>query len=187
MGNANRHVRIAEAARFIPTCVGNAEPVLGRLKFSPVHPHVCGERAYRYFSLIYYYGSSPRVWGTHILMDITPILKRFIPTCVGNASSSDSYWRPSPVHPHVCGERASAARPNSFFNGSSPRVWGTPMARRLANLRLRFIPTCVGNAELLIMEIASPTVHPHVCGERTNNHLILLLCNGSSPRVWGTL
>ncbi len=48
---------------FIPTCVGNTinravieSPIL-------VHPHVCGEYIYFFFTQSGYTGSSPRVWG----------------------------------------------------------------------------------------------------------------------------
>ncbi len=53
--------------------------------------------------------------------------------------------RTSTVHPHACGEHivSSSTRTRSF--GSSPRMWGTLYKAELASLRMRFIPTHVGN------------------------------------------
>ena len=50
-------------------------------------------------------GSSPRVWGT---LDVAPqqaVVRRFIPTGVGNAGCVGSVGRFCAVHPHGCGER----------------------------------------------------------------------------------
>jgi len=119
-------IRIAylRIGRFIPTCVGNITdlPCNGRRK--PVHPHVCGEHAYRRISWELICGSSPRVWGTSPLCGSRIIGSRFIPTCVGNmfwfisftmtarfiptcvGNILSFYYRRdvAAVHPHVCGE-----------------------------------------------------------------------------------
>ena len=72
---------------------------------STVHPHGCGERYYLANFLKLQAGSSPRLWGTPHNHYSNLILRRFIPTAVGNA-----YWRKDAplvrtVHPHGCGER----------------------------------------------------------------------------------
>ncbi len=90
------------------------------------------------------------------------------------------------VHPHVCGERDNATAIVVPTPGSSPRVWGTPGFPAFYFSFLRFIPTCVGNAEKCRFKKADNTVHPHVCGERQFVHLIQQKQLGSSPRVWGT-
>jgi len=74
-------------------------------------------------------------------------------------------------------------------------------------LRIRFIPTCVGNISPLHGPAQSATVHPHVCGEHAREGAgvegagrFIPTCvgnidlaedvdggeAGSSPRVWGT-
>ena len=53
--------------------------------------------------------------------------------------------RTSTVHPHACGEHIGSSSPRTRAFGSSPRMWGTLYKAELASLRMRFIPTHVGN------------------------------------------
>ncbi len=77
--------RMRPNMRFIPTHVGNA-PYPARTRKAPaVHPHARGERVNHCFPVCYYYGSSPRTWGTPGTSATTPPVSRFIPTHVGNA------------------------------------------------------------------------------------------------------
>ena len=152
--------------RFIPTGVGNAR--LGRHNriSIPVHPHGCGERNPHLIRVLVLHGSSPRVWGTHRLKCYIDLVRRFIPTGVGNA-----YWPITrnwlkPVHPHGCGERISEADRNLLNAGSSPRVWGTRDFTGNRGNVWRFIPTGVGNAYAWHLHSFLLAVHPHGCGER---------------------
>ena len=91
-------------------------------------------------------GSSPRTWGTQVEPDVQRLVRRFIPTHVGNAAGSGgSRYRPT-VHPHARGERGTVPTFIAAAGGSSPRTWGTPFAGRICSLPFRFIPTHVGNA-----------------------------------------
>ncbi|MDK2892840.1 MAG: hypothetical protein PWQ49_1232 [Methanohalophilus sp.] len=133
---------------------------------------------------------------------------RFIPTCVGNSAPSCPAPIASAVHPHVCGELfriggyilvSHTVHPHvcgelvnkSVFdlcdNGSSPRVWGTPVHQIDNTHALRFIPTCVGNSVPLTPLAFGAMVHPHVCGELSKQTFGDISGIGSSPRVWGTL
>ncbi len=114
------------------------------------------------------------------------LLRRFIPTYMGNAILSLKTARPCTVHPHVHGERSESRSRHPLLAGSSPRTWGTrgpfPSYRDLC----RFIPTYMGNAvsdNPCSVEIA---VHPHVHGERMTARVLLPMKSGSSPRTWGT-
>ena len=152
-----------------------------------VHPHVCGERGMVEIKSKLPHGSSPRVWGTLDGQPTGKHFKRFIPTCVGNAAWDRRPDRMSAVHPHVCGERLYMDTHFFAVPGSSPRVWGTRLRIIWAIFRLRFIPTCVGNASATQSENKRMAVHPHVCGERQNRNDEIVDNFGSSPRVWGTL
>ena len=78
-----------EAARFIPTCVGNTAS--GRNAPGPT------------------VGSSPRAWGIHQARKLLPLGRRFIPTCVGNTNRTATVRQLDAVHPHVRGEYGVAA------------------------------------------------------------------------------
>jgi len=172
-------------SRFIPTCVGNTDEILKALLKVTVHPHVCGEYLGTMNANGRARGSSPRVWGIRCSSCCSSWSLRFIPTCVGNTSSShDASARirfiptcvgntnqrrtfpclPS-VHPHVCGEYVSSPTDHRIQPGSSPRVWG-----------IRALQIEIDEAR---------AVHPHVCGEYFGGLDLVLRRGGSSPRVWG--
>ena len=131
-------------------------------------------------------GSSPRLWGTLAIGKETHVVRRFIPTAVGNALLSvlRSPW--SSVHPHGCGERIVYRVCRMFKIGSSPRLWGTPPLCDYCRSQSRFIPTAVGNAPKNAKGFGPRTVHPHGCGERGSAICSASGVFGSSPRLWGT-
>jgi len=94
-------------------------------------------------------------------------------------------WRTA-VHPHVHGERIDNQRRDRRRCGSSPRTWGTLHPDIKPYLKLRFIPTYMGNARENTPADPSGSVHPHVHGERAVNGSTELVATGSSPRTWGT-
>ncbi len=132
-------------------------------------------------------GSSPRMWGTPYRYAWQWENPRFIPTHVGNTLA---FW-PTPagdaVHPHACGEHAITAAPASASNGSSPRMWGTPICGHHQRRPARFIPTHVGNTARSPLGEDTGAVHPHACGEHPLKNRMSALSVGSSPRMWGTL
>ena len=166
--------------------MGNAPLSRAVVAGTPVHPHVCGERQAYMVRMPHNSGSSPRVWGTLDTHFFAVPLRRFIPTCVGNADTPYSQFSPVSVHPHVCGERFPSFSEISMFSGSSPRVWGTHGSASAGKDIVRFIPTCVGNAQNPYLQIVNKAVHPHVCGERRRARVCISPQRGSSPRVWGT-
>jgi len=124
-GTCNRRLQTSVTRRFIPTCVGNISMAPGMHIEITVHPHVCGEHLYLFIIIHYYYGSSPRVWGTYARNSGPPESRRFIPTCVGNMPRCKARMAGVAVHPHVCGEHNSPSACPPCMCGSSPRVWGT--------------------------------------------------------------
>ncbi len=112
---------------------------------------------------------------------------RFIPTGVGNGWTSLSMKPQVTVHPHGCGERGVWPRNVEHLDGSSPRVWGTDPLTSTDPVMDRFIPTGVGNGEMLAGNPSQLPVHPHGCGERVIVFSVNGLTIGSSPRVWGTV
>ena len=51
---------------------------------------------------------------------------------------------------------------------------------------VRFIPTCMGNADQWLDCPWYLAVHPHVHGEREALEALPVPLDGSSPRAWGT-
>ena len=87
-GTRNQKGARSGLGRFIPTHVGNARVFGGALMGGPVHPHARGERTISSMPVTRWSGSSPRTWGTHRRAKSVRLNVRFIPTHVGNASSS---------------------------------------------------------------------------------------------------
>ena len=172
--------------RFIPTGVGNTPRVAGNGRGHAVHPHGCGEHGQVAVFHQQGGGSSPRVWGTLHKRIEANIARRFIPTGVGNTSSTTSTVRSASVHPHGCGEHKIPVTLKSRLVGSSPRVWGTLWLMANWYRKERFIPTGVGNTITATGVASWRPVHPHGCGEHVAGALIVLTVRGSSPRVWGT-
>jgi len=134
-------------AWFIPTYMGNASPAWPSNRDRPVHPHVHGERSNAGAHRSPISGSSPRTWGTRLVEGHARILRRFIPTYMGNAGDSAPGPPDDSVHPHVHGERSGGRIPTTRPSGSSPRTWGTLQRPDVRCTWARFIPTYMGNAD----------------------------------------
>ena len=176
-----------DLCRFIPACVGNSHSPLTAMAIESVHPRVCGELSVSSCYLQDSVGSSPRVWGTQTRAGGTLSDPRFIPACVGNSHRGTAAPGHQAVHPRVCGELLSTTPTQWFYDGSSPRVWGTPGNYVHLTLRHRFIPACVGNSPTGLLSASNTAVHPRVCGELSVCSAPPTRIFGSSPRVWGTL
>ena len=72
--------------RFIPTPVGNTPNLPPFLNIPSVHPHACGEHCSEFSVFSRPAGSSPRLWGTPLVVVNEYMSNRFIPTPVGNTS-----------------------------------------------------------------------------------------------------
>jgi len=132
--------------RFIPACAGNAALATAFHERATVHPRVCGERGSGARLTSPSPGSSPRVRGTPLLLEMRSLSIRFIPACAGNARRAFSRTFSTPVHPRVCGERRERRKRGCGESGSSPRVRGTRFAFGRSDNIHRFIPACAGNA-----------------------------------------
>ena len=171
--------------RFIPTCVGNTLPSFRSCPLASVHPHVRGEYLRHRFERVGADGSSPRAWGIRPCRFPRPCAWRFIPTCVGNTSGTFLVEQLGLVHPHVRGEYVQRKDERAIASGSSPRAWGIQTIKRLMDMGVRFIPTCVGNTMSRTISIPFLSVHPHVRGEYSISRTWASFIRGSSPRAWG--
>ena len=117
----------SNAARFIPTRVGNTLQIVKLTVEQPVHPHACGEHLRVPCDRCFANGSSPRVWGTQGGLVFAATIIRFIPTRVGNTFGREIPCLLYTVHPHACGEHVHGRKARRKNSGSSPRVWGTQL------------------------------------------------------------
>ena len=166
--------------------MGNTQNRKRQLRSNTVYPHACGEHSLHPRHCWPECGLSPRMWGTREVAPRHVHTLRFIPTYVGNASAFCNLSSKVPVYPHVCGERARCEPQSNGFCGLSPRMWGTPVIEHCPLEISRFIPTYVGNASKGTWRICTPSVYPHVCGERYVKVALELAQPGLSPRMWGT-
>ncbi len=93
--------------------------------------------------------------------------------------------RSASVHPYACGENVGGEKPLERAAGSPPCVWGKLDAVASYERLGRFTPTRVGKTSPPPGSIASPTVHPHACGENGPTWICSASTAGSPPRVWG--
>ena len=173
--------------RFIPACAGNTSLRTRSRTPQTVHPRVCGEHYPAQRKQAPTTGSSPRVRGTLLHLDLAILNSRFIPACAGNTRIKEGGFRGTPVHPRVCGEHQTAAALKVKGTGSSPRVRGTHSSANPKKASWRFIPACAGNTNPNCTENPTITVHPRVCGEHHAIQISAPGWTGSSPRVRGTL
>ena len=94
------------AGRFIPACAGNSALTPADLLCQSVHPRVCGEQTFQFFTSQTAPGSSPRVRGTVVECQEGPDTRRFIPACAGNRAKGLPQHIGEVVHPRVCGEQS---------------------------------------------------------------------------------
>ncbi len=144
-GTQQHDITIERHGRFIPTPVGNTRTPPTTPSTPTVHPHTRGEHHWPRLPPSLFAGSSPHPWGTRSHPPQPPRRRRFIPTPVGNTTSSNPSRRATTVHPHTRGEHRSWSTSWEMNAGSSPHPWGTQVrGLSLSHVR-RFIPTPVGN------------------------------------------
>ena len=92
------------------------------------------------------------------------MLKRSIPTCVGQPRHYRYSQCSGPVYPHVCGATQLGWIVLVLIHGLSPRVWGNPHHHYAYGAIVRSIPTCVGQPNVTKSYRMFFPVYPHVCG-----------------------
>ena len=134
-----------------------------------------------------YEGLSPRMRGTHRSSDSAQPLRGIIPAYAGNTSRQDTDIQCGWDHPRVCGEHTSGVKTKLSDPGSSPRMRGTLLNLRVDSRNGGIIPAYAGNTDRHELSGAFRGDHPRVCGEHLTGNPYLLMVQGSSPRMRGTL
>ena len=153
------------AARSIPACAGKPTVLGSNAPLGRVHPRVCGEAVHARWRLDGLKGPSPRVRGSPIVVAGVGRKMGSIPACAGKPYLV-LLVNPEPrVHPRVCGEACTSARPTSLRPGPSPRVRGSHARVAYPHLHDGSIPACAGKPERVTGDVWFERVHPRVCGE----------------------
>ncbi len=166
--------------------MGNTDALQPDHDRSSVHPHTHGEHHPYVLVTCDRIGSSPHAWGTRYLHLRLPFCRRFIPTRMGNTHACRMDYRHTPVHPHTHGEHIMLSLSILSYIGSSPHAWGTPVSTAGRVPRSRFIPTRMGNTDILKGVCCHHSVHPHTHGEHAAGIGGYTTSTGSSPHAWGT-
>ena len=153
---------------IIPAYAGNTTSRAAPCPDAWDHPRVCGEHQCFAEYARKGGGSSPRMRGTRKIAARYEKLTGIIPAYAGNTSNVRSSMVSTWDHPRVCGEHRMLAVVFAMFEGSSPRMRGTP--RRDGEMRHagRIIPAYAGNTMLGVRSLSSLGDHPRVCGEHAN-------------------
>ena len=110
-----------------------------------------------------------------------------IPAYAGNTSCRNATLKKSRDHPRVCGEHNTIDQRCCGSRGSSPRMRGTRDNQRHTDIVKRIIPAYAGNTTARNASAKDNRDHPRVCGEHLILQCLLLVFQGSSPRMRGTL
>ncbi len=185
-GTPSRQAVPDGGCRFIPAHAGNTRARSTSAGSAAVHPRACGEHSVLHSSVPWSFGSSPRMRGTRVFGLRDGRRPRFIPAHAGNTAAGACPRAARPVHPRACGEHAIAAVPVRDYDGSSPRMRGTPFHPAPQSACVRFIPAHAGNTRARRPAGPPRAVHPRACGEHSLVSPSDGAIDGSSPRMRGT-
>ena len=177
----------AGACRIIPACAGNTGQITLAYVEKSDHPRLCGEHKNILQRAKTGAGSSPLVRGTRAAGELDDGVRRIIPACAGNTSSTCSRLSSPADHPRLCGEHQQAVHRKFRNSGSSPLVRGTLKQILPDVIQTGIIPACAGNttADRSMDRLARD--HPRLCGEHFGARERGFGRGGSSPLVRGTL
>ena len=128
----------------IPACAGKPASAAPPTSPPAVHPRVCGEAPAVVADVVISTGPSPRVRGSPRPASEAADRHGSIPACAGKPSPGGCCPRRCRVHPRVCGEAMSCAKPTRSATGPSPRVRGSQLRPAGGDVRQGSIPACAG-------------------------------------------
>ena len=132
-------------SRIIPAYAGNTCDFDWFSGVFEDHPRVCGEHAASKIGDAAASGSSPRMRGTHIYIQLFQCSIGIIPAYAGNTRALELSLRLRRDHPRVCGEHSNVLLMRSNCSGSSPRMRGTLSHSPHSRRRTGIIPAYAGN------------------------------------------
>ena len=177
--------QILRRLRIIPAHAGQTRPGTRPASRWSDHPRACGANVAVPVTLIMVPGSSPRMRGKHMHMDMSSIAARIIPAHAGQTAPVCNPNRPPPDHPRACGANEVIYERLSQLIGSSPRMRGKRAFGGRFPVQLRIIPAHAGQTLRPLPGNDHAADHPRACGANIRQRHYALLVAGSSPRMRG--
>ena len=120
-------------------------------------------------------------------LDVTANLcqSRIIPAHAGQTANGPIQGRAHPDHPRACGANALHRRSSRSIRGSSPRMRGKRVVRRLQVRERRIIPAHAGQTRRISRSLIGSPDHPRACGANPRRVMPISSRVGSSPRMRG--
>ena len=136
-------------------------------------------------SLLYIWGSSPRMRGAHRCTAINVLRVGIIPADAGSTDAGRSGCERGVDHPRGCGEHANMMVKVLSMAGSSPRMRGAHAVIVHVSALDRIIPADAGSTDGGTTISVTLGDHPRGCGEHYGWPGGVDLSEGSSPRMRG--
>ena len=171
---------------IIPAYAGNTCSTSSNASVTRDHPRVCGEHRWLRAVPSAPAGSSPRMRGTQARSTLTARPPWIIPAYAGNTYPLAGIRSYTWDHPRVCGEHLHRCQTTNRWEGSSPRMRGTPSFQPVGIEYKGIIPAYAGNTSPPLSDVPSDGDHPRVCGEHFSTTMGRERLQGSSPRMRGT-
>ena len=172
---------------IIPAHAGLTITSAGRTRWTRDHPRACGAHPCPVRSRFFYPGSSPRMRGSQLLHSLLYSSSGIIPAHAGLTAVCCFLLFSCRDHPRACG-----AHPVSPFRcaprpGSSPRMRGSRNVTYNRAITNGIIPAHAGLTPQARPYPHSKRDHPRACGAHPYRNHGVLECQGSSPRMRGSL
>ena len=121
----------ALAERNIPAYAGKTLLISRNCFTCTEHPRVCGENASPFCLRTLASGTSPRMRGKLLMSSPPGGVMRNIPAYAGKTARNPGLENGLSEHPRVCGENVCDKFFLQFTYGTSPRMRGKPILRRM--------------------------------------------------------
>ena len=149
---------------IIPAHAGLTAPVVFPLRLFRDHPRACGAHILFFGVQCLVEESSPRMRGspTYRLESIS--CHGIIPAHAGLTPKSNPGRRRSRDHPRACGAHCEDGRAHDLFQGSSPRMRGSPPVMMPLAVSQGIIPAHAGLTSSRQGSLPQSRDHPRACG-----------------------
>ena len=184
-GKLSHNCSVVCFVRIIPAHAGQTNRPRGIRGQGSDHPRACGANPCLVRVCAFCCGSSPRMRGKRMHMDMSSVAARIIPAHAGQTTSLFSSRKRVTDHPRACGANPRMLNVPHTPSGSSPRMRGKPMVQRIAVKHIRIIPAHAGQTPTGTCSAKPATDHPRACGANPVSEVKARWSVGSSPRMRG--